>query len=29
VMFHGRVVKDVPRGWSENDLVAAMEGIDS
>ncbi|GII55267.1 multidrug ABC transporter ATP-binding protein [Planotetraspora thailandica] len=29
VMFHGRVVKDVPRGWSDNDLVAAMEGIDS
>jgi simple sugar transport system ATP-binding protein len=29
VMFHGRVVKDVPRGWSANDLVAAMEGIDS
>ncbi|MFI6324067.1 sugar ABC transporter ATP-binding protein [Nonomuraea sp. NPDC050556] len=27
VMFHGRVVKDVPRGWSDHELVAAMEGI--
>ncbi len=27
VMFHGRVIKDVPRGWSDNDLVAAMEGV--
>ncbi|WP_406312275.1 sugar ABC transporter ATP-binding protein [Streptosporangium sp. NBC_01639] len=28
VMFHGRVVKDVPRGWTDPELVAAMEGID-
>ncbi|MDP9865351.1 MULTISPECIES: sugar ABC transporter ATP-binding protein [Streptosporangium] len=28
VMFHGRVVKDVPRGWTDTELVAAMEGID-
>ncbi|MET8054265.1 MULTISPECIES: sugar ABC transporter ATP-binding protein [unclassified Streptosporangium] len=28
VMFHGRIVKDVPRGWTDNELVAAMEGID-
>lgn len=27
VMFHGRVVKDVPRGWTDHELVAAMEGI--
>ncbi|GAA4227520.1 simple sugar transport system ATP-binding protein [Streptosporangium album] len=28
VMFHGHVVKDVPRGWTDTELVAAMEGID-
>ncbi|WP_214106597.1 sugar ABC transporter ATP-binding protein [Acrocarpospora catenulata] len=28
VMFHGRVTKELPRGWSESELVAAMEGID-
>ncbi|MEU7986938.1 sugar ABC transporter ATP-binding protein [Streptosporangium canum] len=28
VMFHGKVVKDVPRGWTDSELVAAMEGID-
>jgi simple sugar transport system ATP-binding protein len=27
VMFHGRTVAEVPRGWRDNDLVAAMEGI--
>ncbi|OUC98020.1 sugar ABC transporter ATP-binding protein [Streptosporangium minutum] len=28
VMFHGKVVKDVPRGWTDSELVAAMEGIE-
>ncbi|MEV0973088.1 sugar ABC transporter ATP-binding protein [Microtetraspora glauca] len=28
VMFHGRVVKDVPRGWSDPELVAVMEGME-
>ncbi|MBB2913991.1 simple sugar transport system ATP-binding protein [Streptosporangium becharense] len=28
IMFHGRIVKDVPRGWTDTELVAAMEGID-
>jgi simple sugar transport system ATP-binding protein len=28
VMFSGRVVREVVRGWNDNDLVAAMEGID-
>ncbi|MFD8530269.1 sugar ABC transporter ATP-binding protein [Streptosporangium canum] len=28
VMFHGKIVKDVPRGWTDSELVAAMEGID-
>ncbi|WP_240197766.1 sugar ABC transporter ATP-binding protein [Nonomuraea lactucae] len=27
VMFHGRVVRDVPRGWTDHELVAVMEGI--
>ncbi|MFI6387803.1 sugar ABC transporter ATP-binding protein [Nonomuraea sp. NPDC050540] len=27
VMFHGRIVKDVPRGWTDHELVAVMEGI--
>ncbi|MDH2427710.1 sugar ABC transporter ATP-binding protein [Sphaerisporangium sp. TRM90804] len=29
VMFHGQVVKEVPRGWSDADLVAVMEGVDA
>ncbi|MFB9630520.1 sugar ABC transporter ATP-binding protein [Nonomuraea helvata] len=28
VMFHGRVVKDLPRGWTDHELVAVMEGIE-
>ncbi|SDL48393.1 sugar ABC transporter ATP-binding protein [Nonomuraea jiangxiensis] len=28
VMFHGRVVQDVPRGWADHELVAVMEGIE-
>ncbi|GAA0380497.1 multidrug ABC transporter ATP-binding protein [Acrocarpospora corrugata] len=28
VMFHGRVTKELPRGWTDGELVAAMEGID-
>ncbi|WP_327089741.1 sugar ABC transporter ATP-binding protein [Nonomuraea sp. NBC_01738] len=28
VMFHGKVVKDVPRGWTDHELVAVMEGIE-
>lgn len=28
VMFHGRVVKEVPRGWSDHELVAVMEGME-
>jgi simple sugar transport system ATP-binding protein len=27
VMFHGRVVKEVPRGWADAELVAVMEGV--
>jgi simple sugar transport system ATP-binding protein len=27
VMFHGKIVKDVPRGWTDTELVTAMEGI--
>jgi simple sugar transport system ATP-binding protein len=27
VMFQGRVVADIPRGWRDRDLVAAMEGL--
>jgi simple sugar transport system ATP-binding protein len=27
VMFQGRIVADVPRGWHDHDLVAAMEGL--
>ncbi|MFD5086844.1 sugar ABC transporter ATP-binding protein [Kitasatospora sp. NPDC058406] len=26
-MFHGRVVAEFPRGWSDEQLVAAMEGV--
>jgi len=28
VMFHGRVVREVPRGWADGDLIAAVEGVD-
>ncbi|GIJ54301.1 sugar ABC transporter ATP-binding protein [Virgisporangium aurantiacum] len=28
VMFQGRVVAEKPRGWTDNELVAAMEGVD-
>ncbi|WP_431726861.1 sugar ABC transporter ATP-binding protein [Verrucosispora sp. TAA-831] len=28
VMFQGRVVGETARGWRDNDLVAAMEGVD-
>ncbi|GIM90058.1 sugar ABC transporter ATP-binding protein [Paractinoplanes toevensis] len=28
VMVRGRVVRDIPSGWRDNDLVAAMEGVD-
>ena len=27
VMFQGRIVADVPSGWRDHDLVAAMEGL--
>ncbi|HEV7898483.1 MAG TPA: sugar ABC transporter ATP-binding protein [Planosporangium sp.] len=27
VMFRGRVVGEYPRGWSDHELVAAMEGV--
>jgi simple sugar transport system ATP-binding protein len=27
VMFQGRVVAELPRGWHDRDLVAAMEGV--
>jgi simple sugar transport system ATP-binding protein len=27
VMFHGRAVAEFDRGWSDRDLVAAMEGV--
>jgi simple sugar transport system ATP-binding protein len=27
VMFHGRVVGEVQRGWTDQELVAAIEGI--
>ncbi|MED7948783.1 sugar ABC transporter ATP-binding protein [Streptomyces sp. BE303] len=29
VMFHGRIVAQFPRGWSDEQLVAAMEGMAS
>ncbi|GII81685.1 multidrug ABC transporter ATP-binding protein [Sphaerisporangium rufum] len=29
VMFHGRIVKEMPRGWAEAELVAVMEGVDT
>ena len=28
VMFQGRVVGEMAHGWSDNELVAAMEGVD-
>ncbi|WBB67929.1 sugar ABC transporter ATP-binding protein [Micromonospora sp. WMMD812] len=28
VMFHGRVVREVPRGWTDAELVAAVEGVE-
>jgi simple sugar transport system ATP-binding protein len=28
VMFQGRVVSELPRGWHDHELVAAMEGVD-
>jgi len=28
VMFQGRIVREVDRGWTDQDLVAAMEGVD-
>ncbi|MFI9643608.1 sugar ABC transporter ATP-binding protein [Micromonospora sp. NPDC051925] len=28
VMFQGRIVREMRHGWSDNDLVAAMEGVD-
>ncbi|WP_188191509.1 sugar ABC transporter ATP-binding protein [Nonomuraea sp. SYSU D8015] len=28
VMFHGRIVKEMPRGWTDHELVAVMEGIE-
>ncbi|MGC5051500.1 sugar ABC transporter ATP-binding protein [Micromonospora sp. DT48] len=28
VMFQGRLVREMPHGWSDNELVAAMEGVD-
>jgi simple sugar transport system ATP-binding protein len=27
VMFHGRVVRELPRGWADAELVAAVEGV--
>ncbi|MER7441463.1 sugar ABC transporter ATP-binding protein [Micromonospora avicenniae] len=28
VMFHGQVIRDVPRGWTDADLVSAVEGME-
>jgi simple sugar transport system ATP-binding protein len=28
VMVQGRVVAEMPRGWNDHELVAAMEGVD-
>ncbi|MFI1510683.1 sugar ABC transporter ATP-binding protein [Streptomyces sp. NPDC020597] len=28
VMFQGRVTLEIPRGWHDHDVVAAMEGVD-
>jgi simple sugar transport system ATP-binding protein len=27
VMFQGRIVAEMPRGWRDHELVAAMEGL--
>jgi simple sugar transport system ATP-binding protein len=29
VMFHGRIVTEMQRGWRDSELVAAMEGLDT
>ncbi|MFD0747095.1 sugar ABC transporter ATP-binding protein [Phytohabitans flavus] len=29
VMFHGRVVREVSRGWADADLIAAVEGVNA
>jgi simple sugar transport system ATP-binding protein len=28
VMFHGRIVEELPAGWQDDEMVAAMEGVD-
>ncbi|MGK5741155.1 sugar ABC transporter ATP-binding protein [Micromonospora sp. URMC 103] len=28
VMFHGQVIRDVPRGWTDAELVSAVEGVE-
>jgi simple sugar transport system ATP-binding protein len=28
VLFHGQVIAELARGWGDNELVAAMEGVD-
>jgi simple sugar transport system ATP-binding protein len=28
VMFQGRIVRELASGWRDNELVAAMEGMD-
>ncbi len=28
VMYHGRLVREVPRGWTDAELVAAVEGVE-
>jgi simple sugar transport system ATP-binding protein len=27
VMFHGKIIREVPRGWADAELVAAVEGV--
>ncbi len=27
VMFHGKVVREMPRGWADAELIAAVEGV--
>jgi simple sugar transport system ATP-binding protein len=27
-MFAGRITRELARGWRDNELVAAMEGVD-
>ncbi|MEV0713749.1 sugar ABC transporter ATP-binding protein [Asanoa sp. NPDC050611] len=29
VMFHGRITAELPRGWDDGDVVAAVEGVSS